>query len=294
MVHPFLQALRSGRVLLMDGAMGTELQRAGVQQGACYEQWNLTHAETVHAIHGAYVEAGAEVVLTNTFQANPVALGRHQLEGHLHEICAAGVELAQSAGKQETFVVADCTSFEVPSEEVPARLLAAWQHADALLVETCSDVVATLVLVGALQKAMCEPRRCWLPIVLSFTYHLNAAGELRTFHDFTPEAVARQASGLAVAALGVNCGRDISIDDCAEILRRYRSVTDLRLFARPNAGTPKWEDGQWVYPHTPEQMAAQLPVLLAAGATMVGGCCGTTPAHIRAFRKVVDGWNTAC
>jgi 5-methyltetrahydrofolate--homocysteine methyltransferase len=94
-----------------------------------------------------------------------------------------------------------------------------------------------------------------------------------------------------MVALGVNCGRDITIDDCAEIICRYRTVTDLPLFARPNAGTPTNVDGQWVYPHTPEQMAAELPKLLEAGVSMVGGCCGTTPAHIAAFRRVVDDWN---
>jgi len=92
-------------------------------------------------------------------------------------------------------------------------------------------------------------------------------------------------------ALGVNCGRDIGMEDVIEIIRRYRNVTDLPLFARPNAGTPKRVGKRWVYPHTPAAMAARLPELLEAGVAMLGGCCGTTPEHIAAFRPIVEQWN---
>src|SRR5262249_39104490 len=100
-----------------------------------------------------------------------------------------------------------------------------------------------------------------------------------------------RARAYGVDALGVNCGRDIGMGEVIEIVRRYRAVTDLPLFARPNAGTPTREDGRLVYPPTPAQMAARLPELLEAGACLGGGCCGTTPEHIKAFRPVVDEWN---
>jgi 5-methyltetrahydrofolate--homocysteine methyltransferase len=96
-----------------------------------------------------------------------------------------------------------------------------------------------------------------------------------------------QAEQNGVAALGVNCGRDIGMDEVIEIIRRYRQVTKLPLFARPNAGTPQREGERWVYPQTPEMMAERLPELFEAGATMVGGCCGTTPEHIAAFRRML-------
>ena len=96
---------------------------------------------------------------------------------------------------------------------------------------------------------------------------------------------------IGVSALGVNCGRDIGMDDIIEIVRRYRQVTDLPLFARPNAGTPVCEGDRWVYPLTPAEMARRLPELLEAGISMVGGCCGTTPEHIAAMRPVVEQWN---
>jgi 5-methyltetrahydrofolate--homocysteine methyltransferase len=287
----FVEALHAGRVLLMDGAMGTELQRAGIQPGECYEHWNLTHPERVAAIHRAYVEAGAEVLLTNSFQANPVALGKHGLAQQLRSICEAGVELARGACPHG-FVLGDLTVFEIPDlPNIPTFLLEPWQRVDGLLVETCSDIIPSFMVEAGLMKAMCKPGQFWLPVMVSFTFHRDAKGELRTFHGFSPESVAFKVSKRECCALGVNCGRDISVDDCIEIIRRYRTKTDLPLFARPNAGTPKQIDGQWVYPHTPEQMAAKLPQLLEAGVAMVGGCCGTTPAHIAAFRQVVDRWN---
>ena len=123
------------------------------------------------------------------------------------------------------------------------------------------------------------------------TYHRNAKGKIVTLSDHKPEWFAQRAKAYGVTALGVNCGRDIDMDDIIEIIHRYRSVTDLPLFARPNAGTPTKQGDRWIYPHTPEMMAARLPELLEAGVSMVGGCCGTTPEHIAAFRAVIDAWN---
>jgi 5-methyltetrahydrofolate--homocysteine methyltransferase len=131
------------------------------------------------------------------------------------------------------------------------------------------------------------------PLLLSLTYRRAPSGQFVTHSGHAPETYARHAEKHGVAALGVNCGRDIGMDDVIEIIRRYRDHTDLPLFARPNAGTPTREGERWVYPHTPQTMAERLPELLEAGVRMVGGCCGTTPAHIAAFRPIVDAWNQA-
>jgi 5-methyltetrahydrofolate--homocysteine methyltransferase len=134
-----------------------------------------------------------------------------------------------------------------------------------------------------------------LPQLLSFAFRRNSSGRLCTYaeHEVRPQECALVAKENDIAALGVNCGTDIRLPELLEILAAYRSVTDLPLFVRPNAGTPKQVDGQWVYPETPESMAAWLPELFKAGVVMVGGCCGTTPAHIAAFRNVVDAWNAS-
>ncbi|HYT87940.1 MAG TPA: homocysteine S-methyltransferase family protein, partial [Gemmataceae bacterium] len=195
-----LQALRAGRVLLMDGAMGTQLQRAGIPPGACYEAWNLTHPESIAAIHRAYVAAGADCLLTNTFQANPAALARHNLGGQMEAIVRAGIDLARAAAGPERFVLADVGPVEQPDRHVTAALLEPLSHADGILVETCSDL-ETVEAVLAAGPAV--------PVLLSLTYLRDPAGELRTFRGLTPENAAQQAAALGVAALGVNCGREI-------------------------------------------------------------------------------------
>jgi 5-methyltetrahydrofolate--homocysteine methyltransferase len=280
MENKFLQSLHSGKVLLMDGAMGTELQRAGIQPGDCHEHWNLTHPERVLAIHRAYVEAGAKVLLTNTFQANCAALAKHGLQALVGTIGEAAVALARKAATPEVLVLTSIGPGVWQWFQQDAHLLKAIQAADGLLLETLDDLST---VPGSFKP---------LAVLASVTFLRSPAGDLRTFANYAPEAIARRTRVMdGIAALGVNCGRDISMDDCIEIIRRYRTMTDLPLFARPNAGTPTLTDGQWVYPHTPEQMAAKLPELLATGVAMVGGCCGTTPAHIAAFRPVIDAWD---
>ena len=293
-----VKALHSGRVLLMDGAMGTELFRAGVPRDACLEELNLTQPEVVKGIHRAYVEAGAQFLLSNTFQANPAALAKHGVETRLMHLNQTALAIAFSVARQSAFVLADIGPFgaqQLQSELLVPMILPMIlsQHgADALLFETCPNVVDLGVFLSLKTRETVLPLE---PILVSFTFSHHATGELRTHDRLAPEACARlvQKQGVEIAALGVNCGRDIGMADILEIVRRYRSVTDLPLFVRPNAGTPKQVDGQWVYPETPESMAAWLPALFEAGVVMVGGCCGTTPAHIAAFRKVVDEWNKA-
>ncbi len=271
-----IEALHSGRVLLMDGAMGTELQRAGIGE-ECYELWNLTHPEKVLAIHRAYVAAGAEVLLTNTFQANPKALERWGCADRLGHIFAASMDLARQAAGPERFVVLDVGPLD-DARSMGEFLATAGASADAILLETQSKLSPCIALASVAR----------LPVFVSFAFLRTQAGDLQTGTGLSPQDVALLANDLGASALGVNCGREISVEDCAEVLRCYRMETDLPLFARPNAGTPRREGEHWVYPRSPEGMAAALPDLLAAGAVMIGGCCGTTPDHIAAFRSVID------
>jgi 5-methyltetrahydrofolate--homocysteine methyltransferase len=277
----FRDVLHAGRVVLMDGAMGTELRRAGLPETACGELWNLTEPGRVAAIHRDYVAAGASCLLTNTFQANPAALARHGLEGQLEAVVRSGVALAREAAGPGRFVLGDVG----PGME-PGPALAAFRGVDALLLETFSDLPAALIDACRTRFAGEE-----VPVLVSLTYRRLPSGELRTFGGESPEHHARLARARGVAALGVNCGRDIGLEEVVEIVRRYRGETDLPLFARPNAGTPVRGRGGWAHPRTPAEMAAGLPAVLAAGAVLVGGCCGTTPAHVAAFRGVVEAWN---
>jgi 5-methyltetrahydrofolate--homocysteine methyltransferase len=285
----FLDALRSGRVLLMDGAMGTELQRAGLKPGECGELWNLTDPERVQVIHQRYADAGATVFLTNTFQAIKVP-------DRLPEVLHSGVVLLHNIRPVPQFVLADVGAIDLPAPERRLenirecrQLITSIKDVDGVLAETWTDLTTLITLLKA-NVEYSHPHQ-W-PFLVSATYMKDARGRIMTFRGKTPEQWARKAGKcFGVIALGVNCGRDIGMDETIEIIRRYRSVTDLPLFARPNAGTPTRVGGEWVYPQSPEEMAARLPELLEAGVCMVGGCCGTTPAHIAAFRKVIDAWN---
>lgn len=293
----FLEALRSGRVLLMDGAMGTELQRAGLPDGGGGEEWNISHPQRVRAVHRAYVEAGAEVLLTNTFQANPVTRVDRYWHFSLDRVAGSAIEIALSSLRQGGFLLGDVGAFQSgPGARDRLQHLhdcralhAAFQGVDAILAETWTHRASlrSLVLAGAGEGGNSPG----LPVLVSVTYQLDGLRRPVTRLGESPQRWARFAEKVGAAALGVNCGRDIGMGDVIEIVRRYRDHTDLPVFARPNAGTPVRVGDHWVYPQTPEMMAERLPELLEAGVSMVGGCCGTTPAHIAAFRRAVDDWN---
>ncbi len=293
----FLDALRSGRVLLMDGAMGTELQRVGLRPGENAATWNLLHPEKVRAVHQAYLDAGAEVLLTNTFLINAssfcealwranrqcdLPIAWRQSLGLIHPAAPYRVAaVGPVAGDPSRREFDTLNRFIVVDHRGPPPGGYPFPH--AVLIETCSTPRVRFALA---RLRGYEGRR-----LLSLAYGRNAAGELVTASGHSPEWFARRARTYGADALGVNCGQDIGMDEIIEIIRRYRQESDLPLFARPNAGTPRKEGDQWIYPHSPEEMAERLPELLEAGVCMVGGCCGTTPAHIAAFRKVVDEWN---
>ncbi len=276
-----IEALGHGRVLLMDGAMGTELLRAGAGGDPSLAAWNLLRPEKITAIHRSYVEAGAEILLTNTFQANGAALPRHHLEQELTAIIKAGVKLARTALTGPGWVLADIGPLVTTDKESVGPILGACSEADALLLETFSDPAEAAVFIRA-NKAEGGPNK---PTLLSFTFDGDT---LRTFRGASAADCAGAAQEMGAAAVGVNCGKDVDTARCAELLTRYRAATDLPLFTRLNAGSPKNGTG---YPHSPELMARGLEEILSTKIAMVGGCCGTTPEHIRAFRAVVDAWN---
>ncbi len=289
----FLEALRSGRVLLMDGAMGTELQRAGLKDGECGELWNVTHPDRVREIHQSYKRAGAEVFVTNTFQSNPSNLRKHGLDNELEEINQAALSLTRFVSGENGFVLGDIGPasptphvFDEMDFHTIQRVVRSFPSADAILFETCSSHYDA---IGAILDARISRRET--PILISFSFHRDSNGTLMTNGKVEPQLCAKWMHHAGFSTLGVNCGRDIGMDEMIEIIRAYRQETDLPLFARPNAGTPTRVGDRWVYPRMPEEMAACLPELLKAGVSMIGGCCGTTPEHIATFRSIVEKWN---
>ena len=246
---------------LMDGAMGTRLLPLGLP---CVALANLSHPEIVRAIHRGYADAGAEVHLTNTFQANPIAIAGHDLE----EIAQAAIAHARTTGGivlgSVGPIMAPGQRTDFADREALHRTLDALDGVDGLLFETCSTASA----LSAVEYA--SHRVGWLesrPVLLSIAYRW-ADGQPHGWHGHAPEFFARHAIRHGVSALGVNCGVGMGLAEVCEVLRRYREETDLPLFARPNAGTPA-------------EFAAALPGL----AWMVGGCCGTTEEHVAAMAR---------
>lgn len=281
----FLSAMRSGKVLLMDGAMGTEIQRRtqslSLEPG---ERLNLTNPDLIRSIHAAYRDAGADVLLTNTFQANPPALARQSLAHRHHDIWDAALRFVRPPSCKPRFVLADVGPIENPTADIAQAIVRECTGVDGILLETWTSFDALRQFAAVRPEAV--------PLLVSFTFHHDpGSGALTTVAGHSPEECAAVAVEVGAVAIGANCGKEITLQDMVELTRRYRSACDLPTLVRPNAGTPTWTGNAWIYPQTVETMAAGLPALLDAGVAMVGGCCGTTPELIAALRTVIDAWN---
>jgi 5-methyltetrahydrofolate--homocysteine methyltransferase len=288
--------------LLGDGAMGTQLMLAGLEQGNCGEAWNLTQPEKVLAIQRRYAEAGSDCILTNTFGGSRIMLNRHSQTGNVVEINQAGVRIAREAfGAKPGFVIGDIGPFgglmepygDFTEEQVrsafneQARALVD-AGADAIIVETQTSLEELLLGIQAAKEAGAA---C---IIGSMAYDVTLDGStFRTMMGIDPERAAQfmQEHGADIVAL--NCGTGMDMVRARTAVERYRKVTSLPVMVQPNAGQPKLIQMKVVYDETPEHMVAGVAPLLDAGAAIVGGCCGSTPAHIRAFRQAMDKYLSA-
>jgi methionine synthase I (cobalamin-dependent) len=270
-------------LLITDGAWGTELQARGLPPGTIPDTWNLTHPERVEAVARAYAEAGSQVILTNTFRANAIAM-HGCTEDDLDAINRAGVALSRhAAGEALVFASIGPTgkmllSGEIDSEQVTAAFAAqarslAAAGADALLVETMSDIEEARLAVDA-------ARRTGLPVLVSFAFDSGKSKD-RTMMGATPESVAEAMVEAGADAVGANCG--VGVEQAIPICRRLRAACDLPIWIKPNAGLPTMEGTAVHYGPSAEFFASHYAALRDAGASFLGGCCGTTPEFIRAL-----------
>jgi 5-methyltetrahydrofolate--homocysteine methyltransferase len=285
------------RPLLCDGAMGTQLMIAGLEQGNCGEAWNLTHPERVLAIQQRYAEAGSECILTNTFGGSRIMLTRHSEGDHVAVINKTGVEITRQAfGNRDGYVIGDIGPFggllEPYGDFSEAQVRSAFEEqaaalveggADAIIIETQTSLEELLIGIQAAQQAGAP---C---IIGSMAYDVTLDGStFRTMMGIEPERAAAFMEEHGAHIVALNCGTRMDMQRALTAVERYKSATSLPVMVQPNAGQPRLVDMKVVYDETPDQMVRGLMPLLEAGANIVGACCGSTPEHIRAFRKVMD------
>lgn len=273
--------------ILADGAWGTELQARGLPLGACPDPWNIERPDIVEQVPRAYVAAGSQVVLTNTFRANRIALATHGIAHSPAAVNRAGVEISRraAAGKAHVFAsLGPCGKLLMAGDVSEAEIRGAFEEqahalagagADALLIETMADLTEALL---ALEAA----RTTGLPVAVSMVFDSGVARD-RTMMGVTPEQAAEALAAGGADIIGANCGQGMT--GFVDICRRMRAVTSLPLWIKANAGIPQLAAGAAVYPETPAQFAGFATSLVAAGATFIGGCCGTNPQYIRALRE---------
>ncbi|HVT98169.1 MAG TPA: homocysteine S-methyltransferase family protein [Acidobacteriaceae bacterium] len=285
------------RPLLGDGAMGTQLMLAGLEQGNCGEAWNLTHAERVLGIQRRYVEAGSECLITNTFGGSRIMLTRHGEGDHVVAINKAGVEIARKAfGDRDGYVIGDIGPFgglmEPYGDFTEAQVRSAFEEqaralveggADAIIIETQTSLEELGIGIESAQKA---GARC---IIGSMAYDVTLDGStFRTMMGIEPEKAAEFMEQRGAHIVALNCGTRMDMTRALTAVERYKSVTSLPVMVQPNAGQPKLVQMKVVYDETPDEMVKDLLPILKAGANIIGACCGSTPEHIRAFRKTMD------
>jgi 5-methyltetrahydrofolate--homocysteine methyltransferase len=289
MMNRWLDLLAEPGVILADGAMGTMLFEAGLQFGDPPEAWNVEHPERVRAIHRAYLDAGSRVLLTNTFGGNRFRLARHNLQGRAAELNRAGAALLRA--EVDAFGGLAVVAGDIgPSGEIMAPLgtldfaeavegfaeqAAALLEggADVIWIETMSDLEEARAAIEGTRRVAGD-----VPIIATMTFDTHG----HTMMGVSPQKAANTLAGWGVSALGGNCGN--GPNELLAVMRKMREARpEAILVAKSNAGIPRLVKGQAVYSASPEEMAGYVVDLCQSGARIVGGCCGSTPAHLRAM-----------
>ncbi|HYK88563.1 MAG TPA: homocysteine S-methyltransferase family protein [Acidobacteriota bacterium] len=279
-----IKSITTSSCIVSDGGWGTELQKLGLEPGSSPDQWNLTQPEKVARVARSYVEAGSDIILTNTFGANKFMLSRHGLESRLEEINLRGAQISREAAGESALVFGSMgptgkllLTGEISEDEVAdsyhAQAEALWKGgSDALLIETMSDVGEMKIAARAVREA--SP----LPLVISMTFD-SGKEKMQTMTGVKPEQAVSEMEDAGAWMVGANCG--VGPELYVRICRRMRAVTSKPIWAKANAGIPRATGDSLVYPLDPESFSGFAGELRNAGANVIGGCCGTSPEYIR-------------
>ncbi|HTX74420.1 MAG TPA: homocysteine S-methyltransferase family protein [Rectinemataceae bacterium] len=291
-------AVAEGRILVSDGAWGSLLYSEGLPQGHCPELWCVERPEIVRGIASDYRSAGADMVETNSFGGSSIRLQGHGLAARAAELNEAAARLSREAVGDSAWVIASMGptgKMLLTGDVSEAELFDAFAvqaeslergGADALCIETMSDMQEAEIAIRAAKEAS------RLEILATFTFEKTVHGYYRSMMGLSPEDAAAGALAAGADVIGTNCGNGFAgMIDIVTVMRA--AAPGVPILVQANAGLPLARDGVIVYPETPEYMASLVPALLDAGANVVGGCCGTTPAHIAAIRRAVDSYLTS-
>jgi len=288
-MHPVIEQLLADGPVVTDGAWGTQLQARGLEVGEFPDAWNLSHPHLVAEVARDYINAGSRIILTNTFGANSIRLKENGLAEQLTQINRRGavISLEAAMGKAKVFASIGPTGKMLVAGDVTpdqlrnlfteqARALAS-AGAHGLVIETMSDLEEA-------KLAVASARETKLPVVACMVFDSGKHKD-RTMMGHTPEQAAHELTMAGADVIGANCGQGVA--GFVEICRRLRSATDRPIWIKANAGLPSVVDGKAQYQVTPEEFASFVPQLLAAGASFLGGCCGTNPSFIHALSQQV-------
>ncbi len=293
-MNEFLKNLLSKSPIVLDGAWGTQLQNKGLEPGEIPDIWNLNHPEKVYEVAKSYIDAGSNIILTNTFGANKIRLSESQeFSSKVKEINQRGVEISKSAANGKAYVFAsigpsgkllmsgDVTEdelFKVFKEQAQTIVEAG---ADGIVIETMSDIEEAVIAVKAAKTT-------GLPLVACMVFDSGKAKD-RTMMGNTPEECAEKLLDAGVDIVGSNCGQ--GIETFLNICKRLHNASLRQVWIKPNAGLPTVVDGKAVYKTTPEEFVRYVPDLINAGAGFIGGCCGTNPEFVIQIRKYCSSYN---
>ena len=287
MTRSEFQALLNGGAILLDGATGSNLRASGMPVGVCTEQWVLEHPEVLQNLQRDYVDAGSRIVYAPSFGANRLSLSMYGLEDKLAEMNRALVQLSRDAVGGRAYVAGDMATCGKPVDVEGGvsydTLIEVYREQAQLLVDAGVDLIGLETMMGVTEcSAAIEAVRsvCDLPVMCTLT--LDAVGA--AYFDGDAELAAQTLPALGADAIGVNCGQGPEL--YVSVIQRMRAHTDLPLIAKPNAGHPEIQsDGSAVYGMSPGKFAREMVQLKKAGASILGGCCGTTPEHIRMLKE---------
>lgn len=291
-MNKIIQEIQKGRVLVSDGAWGTFLLKKGLQPGECPEEWNISRPNDVLDIAASYINAGADMIETNSFGANAFKLKNYGLENLVFELNKAAAEISRKAAGQDKFVLGSVgpTGKLLMMEDVTAdELYEAFKQqsmaleaggADAIVIETMTDLEEAVIAVkAAKENTACE-------VICTMTFDKILTGEFRTMMGISPAEMTIALVDAGASVIGANCGNGIA--DMIGIVKEIRQANQyIPVLVHANAGMPQYCNGETTFPESPDDMAARVAEIVSAGANIIGGCCGTTPDHICAVHSVV-------